>query len=233
MCVQISSISHNIIWIEVRTYNYLRKLPLVNDNLSKSSPVDGRGWCKPPWVFLSWTPHRLEYRAEIFNSLWGMFCATWGEKTWSGQVRSRCYDVIRGTTFDKISAKSWANTTWRARGAIDLNGDSWCDWCQYMTSCDAWHCIIWVSRSTKVTWCHWPQLASQWQITNRHMFSGVSWGTESEFVVHCSQKRPQTTSSPIPWSFIVIRPIGILTDTAITASEGDAVLLRSTSHYAC
>ena len=26
-----------------------------------------------------------------------------------------------------------------------------------------------------------------------------------QFVVHCSQKRPQTTSSPSPWSIIVIR----------------------------
>ena len=35
-----------------------------------------------------------------------------------------------------------------------------------------------------------PRLNSQWQITNRHMFSGVSWGAESESVVHL-----QTTSS--------------------------------------
>ena len=136
-----------------------------------------------PWVFLSWTPHRSENRAEIFHSLLGIFCATFGEKNWSGQVRSRSYDVIRGTTFDKISAKSWVNATWR--GAIDLNGDSWWDWCQYMTGCEPWHCARWVSRSTKVTWGHWPRLNSQWQITNRHMFSGVSWGAESESVVHC------------------------------------------------
>ena len=112
------------------------------------------GWCNPPWVFLSWTPHR----AEIFHSLWGIFCATFGEKNWSGHVRSRSYDVIRGTTFDKISVKSWENATWR--GANDLNGDSWWDWCQYMTRWDLWHCTIWVSRSTKVTWGHWPRLTS-------------------------------------------------------------------------
>ena len=42
----------------------------------------------PPWVFLSWTPHRLEDRAEIFHSLWGILCATFGEKNLvrSGQV---------------------------------------------------------------------------------------------------------------------------------------------------
>ena len=103
----------------------------------------------------------------------------------NGQVMSRSYDVIRGITFDKMSAKSWENATWR--GAIDLNGDSWCDWCQYMTSCDSWHCIIWVSKSTKITWSHWPRLTSQWPIANRHVFSGVSWGAQSEFVVHCSK----------------------------------------------
>ena len=49
----------------------------------------------PPWVFLSCTPNRLEYHAEIFYSLWGVLCATFGEKNWSGQVRSRSYDVTK------------------------------------------------------------------------------------------------------------------------------------------
>ena len=83
----------------------------------------------------------------------------------------------------KISAKSWVNATWR--GAIDFNGDSWWDWCQYVTGCDPWHCDRWGSRSNKVTWGHWPRLTSQWQITNKHMFSGVSWGAESESMVQC------------------------------------------------
>ena len=111
-------------------------------------------------------------------------------------VRSRSYNVIRGTTSDKITVKSWENATWRS--AVDLNGDNWWDWCQYLTRCDPWNCTIWVSRSTKFTWGHWPRLTSQWQIANRHVFSGVSWGDESEFVVICSQKRLQTTSSPFP-----------------------------------
>ena len=45
-------------------------------------------------------------RAENFHSLWRVFCATFDENLSSGQVRSRSYDVIKGTTFDKISAKS-------------------------------------------------------------------------------------------------------------------------------
>ena len=64
-----------------------------------------------------------------------------------------------------------------------------------MFRCDSWHFIILVSRSTKVTWGHGPRLTSQWPIANCRMFSWVSCGAESKFVVHCSQKRPQTTSS--------------------------------------
>ena len=42
----------------------------------------------PPISFMSWTLHRLGYRAEIFHNLWGIFCATFGEKKMvkSGQV---------------------------------------------------------------------------------------------------------------------------------------------------
>ena len=137
----------------------------------------------PPWVFLSWTPHRLENRAEIFHSLWGILCATFGEKNLVGSGQVTKLWRHKRNNLRKISAKSWVKATWR--GAIDFNGDSWWDWCQYMTGCDPWHCARWESRSTKVTWGHWPRLNSQWQITNRHMFSGVSWGAESESVVHC------------------------------------------------
>ena len=130
-------------------------------------PVRGGGLMQPPppWVFLSWTPHRLENRAEIFHSLWGILCATFGEKkklVGSGQV-TKLWRHKRNN-LRKISAKSWVNATWR--GAIELNGDSWWDWCQYMTGCDPWHCARWGSRSTKVTWGHWPRLNSQWQITD-------------------------------------------------------------------
>ena len=149
--------------------------------LARSGGVDAT----PPWVFLNWTGRHTVWRIVLkFSIAYGAsFAQLLVKKKWSGQGRARSYDVIRGTTFDKISAKSWINATWR--GAIDLNGDSWWDWCQYMTGCDPWHCARWGSRSTKVTWGHWPRLNSQWQITNRHMFSGVSCGAESESVVHC------------------------------------------------
>ena len=148
--------------------------------LARSGGVDAP---PPPWVFLSWTSHRLEDRAEIFHNLWGILCATFGEKNLVGSGQVTKLWRHKRNNLRKISAKSWVNATWR--GAIDLNGDSWWDWCQYMTGCDPWHCARWVPRSTKVTWGHWPRLNSQWQITNRHMFSGVSWGAESESVVHC------------------------------------------------
>ena len=75
------------------------------------------------------------------------------------------------------------------------------------------------------TWGHWPRLASQWPIANRHMFSGVSWGAESEFVVYCSKHVPKTTSSPSPWSIIVVQPIWILTVTAMIVMPFYLVLL--------
>ena len=65
---------------------------------------------QPPRVFLSWTLNRLEYHAEIFCSLWGVLCATFGEKIWSGQVRSRSYDVTKGTTFGKIFSEIVSKT---------------------------------------------------------------------------------------------------------------------------
>ena len=61
---------------------------------------------QPPMSFSELDVTRLEYRAEILHKLWGVFCATLVKKNWSGQVRSRSYDVTKGTTFGKISAKS-------------------------------------------------------------------------------------------------------------------------------
>ena len=171
-------------WVKTRRrcappyFRYLKNLR-GGLTLARSGGVDAT----PPWVFLSWMPHRLEDRAEILHSLWGILCATFGEKNLVGSGQVTKLWRHKRNNLRKISAKTWVNATWR--GAIDLNGDSWCDWCQYMTGCDPWHCARWGSRSTKVTWGHWPQSNSQWQITNRHMFSGVSWGGESESVVHC------------------------------------------------
>ena len=150
---------------------------------SARSPVEGGVDATPPHEFF-WAARQTVWSIMLkFSIAYGVsFAQLLVKKIWSGQVRSRSYDVTKGTTFGKISAKSWVNATWR--GAIDLNGDSWCDWCQYMTSCDPWPCITWVSRSSKVTRGHWPRLTSQWPIANRHMISGVSWGAESESVVH-------------------------------------------------
>ena len=121
---------------------------------ARVNPRPVRGAMQPPCVFLSWTPHRLENRADIFLSLCGIFCVTFGETKLLCQVRSRSYEQPS----TRFQTKSWANATWR--GAIDLNGDNWWDWCQYVTGCDCVHCTRWVSRSTKVTWGHLRSLTS-------------------------------------------------------------------------
>ena len=145
----------------------------------------GGGWCNPPPHEFFWAWRHTVWRIVLkFSRAYGVSFAQLLVKknlVGSGQV-TKLWRHKRNN-LRKISAKSWVNATWR--GAIDVNGDSWWDWCQYMTGCDPWHCARWGSRSTKVTWGHWPRLNSQWQITNRHMFSGVSWGAESESVVHC------------------------------------------------
>ena len=84
-------------------------------------------------------------------------------KNWSGQVRSRSYDVIKGTTFGKISAKSWVNSTWR--GTIDLNGDSWCDWCCCFLNNRMWFergANAWILRAsrTRSVCCIIPRLCA-------------------------------------------------------------------------
>ena len=91
----------------------------TNDVLN-TRPVRG-GLMQPPHEFF-WTGRHTVWRIVLKLSIaYGTsFAQHLVKKKWSGQVRSRSYDVIRGTTFDKISAKSWVNATWR--GAIDLNG---------------------------------------------------------------------------------------------------------------
>ena len=57
--------------------------------------------------------------AGILGISWGKPCATFGKK-WPGQVRSRSYDVVRGTTSGNFTNKSvfYHTLTWR----------HWCKW---------------------------------------------------------------------------------------------------------
>ena len=41
----------------------------------------------------------------IWRNLRGILCSSFGEKTWSGHVRSRRYDVISGTTSKRFFEK--------------------------------------------------------------------------------------------------------------------------------
>ena len=66
----------------LQIYTIYLWLPLPFFNPRQWRGVDAT----PHEIFLSWTLNRLEYRAEIFHSLWGIFCATFSEKV--GQVRS-------------------------------------------------------------------------------------------------------------------------------------------------
>ena len=63
------------VWLKLWYGENLRMCRLI---VIKPSPAEG-GLMQPPWFFLSWTLHRLEYRTEIVHSLWGVFCATLSE----------------------------------------------------------------------------------------------------------------------------------------------------------
>ena len=73
--------------------------PKSRDDLSSRdlNPRPCRGDATPPVFFLRCTPNYEVDRAEILHSLWGILCATFGKKFWPGHVRSRSYDVTRGT----------------------------------------------------------------------------------------------------------------------------------------
>ena len=55
---------------------------------------------QPPFMsffFLKWPQNRWADGDDILHGLWGILCATVGNKFWPDQVRSQSYDVMRGT----------------------------------------------------------------------------------------------------------------------------------------
>ena len=81
----------------------------------------GVGATPPPWGFSRIAKKTAARSAAGFwATLWGKPCAIFGKKNWPGQVRSRSYDVIRGTTSGNFSNKVVfsRNFPWR----------HWCKW---------------------------------------------------------------------------------------------------------
>ena len=81
----------------------------------------GGGWCNPPWGFSRIAKKRRRVAPPGFGLPYGANLAQFlAKKIWPGQVRSRSYDVIRGTTSGNFSNKVVfsRNLTWR----------HWCKW---------------------------------------------------------------------------------------------------------
>ena len=79
------------------------------------------GLVQPPLRFFADSEKTAARSAAGFwGTLWGKPCATFGKKNWPGQVRSRSYDVIRGTTSGNFTDKSvfYRTLTWH----------HWCKW---------------------------------------------------------------------------------------------------------
>ena len=84
-------------------------------------PYRGGGWCNPPWGFSRIAKKRRRVAPPGFRLPYGANLPQFlAKKIWPGQVRSRSYDVIRGTTSGNFSNKVVfsRNLTWR----------HWCKW---------------------------------------------------------------------------------------------------------
>ena len=66
-----------------------------------------------------------------------------------GQVRSRSYDVLKGTASDRLSKDIVFSATDLA--IIDCDGDIMHDLGQKMTTSNLWHCILTFQRSSEIT----------------------------------------------------------------------------------
>ena len=92
-----------------------------NSAIFQPSPVQGGGWCNPPWGFSRIAKKRWRVAPPGLGLPDGANLAQFlAKKNWPGQVRSRSYDVIRGTTSGNFSNKVVfsRNLTWR----------HWCKW---------------------------------------------------------------------------------------------------------
>ena len=83
--------------------------------------ASGRGVdATPPWVFLNCTPNRLEYHAEIFYSLWGVLCATFGEKK-----------LVRSGQVTKLWRHKGNNLRQDFNEIVSKRNLAWCDWLEW------------------------------------------------------------------------------------------------------
>ena len=101
------------IWYEpVRTDLW----PCINPRQWRGGGVDATR----PWVFLSCTPNRLEYHAKIFYSLWGVLCATFGEK-----------NLVRSVQVTKLWRHKGNNLRQDFSEIVSKRNLAWCDWLEW------------------------------------------------------------------------------------------------------
>ena len=84
------------------------------------NPHQWRGLMQPPWVFLSCTPNRLEYHAEIFYNWLGVLCATFGEKK-----------LVRSGQVTKLWRHKGNNLRQDFSEIVSKRNLAWCDWLEW------------------------------------------------------------------------------------------------------
>ena len=107
-------------WRQSFKRDFLRAVEIALEHLLTLARTGGGCNPLPLRLFADSEKTAARSAAGIWATLWGKPCAIFGKKNWPGQVRSRSYDVIRGTTSGNFSNKvvSSRNLTWR----------HWCKW---------------------------------------------------------------------------------------------------------
>ena len=109
-----------------------------------------------PKVFLSWRWTIRPIALKLSVTYGVSFPHFLVKQNWSGHVRSRSYDVIRGTASDPFWTKSVYTPTWRDAvdwkvnilGVLGNEGARWSFWRRHLA----------FSRSTEVTRGQWPRI---------------------------------------------------------------------------
>ena len=132
------------------------------------SPAQGGGMHPPHHFFLNWSPKRWADRTEILQSLWNVFCATFGKSDEVIELSRRKWSSLRSIFHQNPVSAIWLI-------AIDWNGPLGVIWARR-----------WPHQSLDIiSWpyeCHWHWSTQCLPIMAKFAFSGVSGGPDTKDV---------------------------------------------------
>ena len=152
----------------------------------------------PLWLFLKWSPNHCADRAEISHNLWGILCATFGEKklTGSGQVTEvwRHKNSLRSIYLGNRVFSHGTCCHW-----LERRHYAW-----FRSADDHIRPLVLHLNFLKVIRGDWPLLPPCITIVVNLAVFGVSWGPETEYVVNFSRRCVYSASLYYPMSIRAI-----------------------------